>query len=392
MHENGLQKFFAYAALFLLPFPALNFGISFTVGDVFLLLAIALNGNELTRIHTFQIPFLLAVPFFLLSALMDADGGLISVAQIIYIWGVVLPFGWTAFTSLTLPRVAQVLLLSAAVNAVVAVGQSALILPMLNTQKTIVIGREIARAAGLSNACNSLVMGLTPCFLLLPYLRSPRLRVLFLLVLVAGLLASVSKSILLAIPGLCFYFWRDGEKKKIVPTLLLATVVGTIAIDHFWGLDNLWDKMGQTTDRRVHNTGTSFDTRAELVEIALTHAADCYFLGYGTEGTLQRISEATDSTVHVYYLGLVVIAGLPAALLLLAGMSILVKELWRAGELNFAVFLAVHMMACLVMTVLLLSLQSLPFMVAGAALVRKTRPAAVAETLPSADWHAGQFC
>jgi len=392
MQGSNFQKVFAYAALFLLPFPALNFGVSFSVGDVFLLLAIAMNGSELTRIHTFQIPFLLAVPFFLVSALMDADGDLISVAQIVYIWGVVLPFGWTAFTNLTVPRIAQVLLLSAAVNAAVAVGQSTLMLPMLSDQKTIVIGREIARAAGLSNACNSLVMGLTPCFLLLPYLRSAHLRVLVLLVLVAGLLASVSKSILLAAPGLCFYFWRDGEKKRIVPVLLLATLFGSMAIDHLWGLDEIWDKMNQTADSRIQHTDTSIDTRWELVEIALDYAGECYLFGYGTEGTLQRIGDATDSTVHVYYLGLVVIAGVPAAILLTLGMLLLAKDVWQAGEVNIAVFLAVHMAACLVMTVLLLSFQSLPFMVAGAVLVRKTRPAAVTDRLPLRDWQAGQFC
>jgi hypothetical protein len=55
MDGNRLQRFFAYGALFLLPFPSLNFGVSLTCGDVFLVLAMLLNAGEVTRIHPFKV-------------------------------------------------------------------------------------------------------------------------------------------------------------------------------------------------------------------------------------------------------------------------------------------------------------------------------------------------
>lgn len=381
-----LQVVLAHAALFLLPFPALNFGVSLTAADVFLLGAVLLNAQELLRLHRFQLPFLAALPFFLISALTDADGDLISVVQILYIWGFVLPFGWCAFTQLPRRRIAQVVLFSAVLNSTVAAGQNAMILPMLESQRTILIHGEVARAAGLSNGCNSLVMGLTPCFLLLPYLQRSWMRVVVLLVLVLGLLSSVSKSVLLAAPGLLFYLWKERQKGHVLPALALAAGLGVAGIQWFYGWEDFVDRLVETLDARMQNTESSIDTRAELIAIAADYVPQCIVYGFGTEGTHARISEAADNTVHMYYLGLVVIAGLGAAALLMWGMWLQLRQLWAQGDVCFAAFLAAHLLACLVMTVLLLSFQSLPFMLAGAVISRgeKRQPAAARPIRPPA--------
>ena len=74
----SLQVACAATALFLLPFPALNFGVSFTFADVFLVTAVLLNATQLVRLQAFQVPFLMALPLFVISTLLDPDGGLIE--------------------------------------------------------------------------------------------------------------------------------------------------------------------------------------------------------------------------------------------------------------------------------------------------------------------------
>ena len=66
------------------------------------------------------------------------------------------------------------------------------------------------------------------------------------------------------------------------------------------------------------------------------------------------------------------IAGIPATLLLMWGMWSQLSGLWKIGEVSTAAFVAAHLIACLVMTVLTLSFQNLPFMVGGAVLARRS--------------------
>ena len=95
---SSLQRVFATVALFLLPFPALNFGVSFTIADVFLVVAVLLNAPRLLQLQGFQIPFLCALPLFVLSTLFDPDGGMVELIQVFYIWAV-------SYTHLTLPTI-----------------------------------------------------------------------------------------------------------------------------------------------------------------------------------------------------------------------------------------------------------------------------------------------
>ena len=375
MQDNPLQRSCAYAALFLLPFPALNFGTSFTFGDVFLVLAVLLNAGALFQLQSFQLPFLLALPFFLVSGLLDADGGVISMVQTVYIWGFVLPFGWCAFAGIPLSRMAAVLLSSAVISSMIATGQGVGWIPALANQRLIEFNVGFSRGAGLSLKCNSLVMILTPCFLLVCYLRSFPARLLVIAALVPGMLAAVSKSVLLAIPGLAWFVWREPRRRWILATLAGVMIPWT----SFNGrTTEVLHNFSELIDRRVRRIDGSLDNRAELAEIAWERAGECMLYGFGATGSAERVARATNNTVHIYYLGVVLIAGWPGALLTFWGMALVVRGLWRSGERNLAMYVVMHLLACSVMTVLLVSFQSLPLMVAGAALagrVHLTEPA-----------------
>lgn len=371
MQDNALQKFFAYAALFLLPFPALNFGVSFTVADVFLLLALLLNLNDLLRVQAFQIPFLLAVPFFLLSALRDPDGDLTSTVQVLYIWGVVMPFGWCAFTNIAPRRIAYVLLLAATVNSAIAAGQCAQLLPEFANQTVIDSGKTMNRGAGLSLACNALVMQLTPCFLLLPYLRQSSVRLTQLLALVVGMASSLSKATILGIPGILYYFWYEPKKRRVLCMLAAGTMLA-LATQRQHGIGDFVLRWHAYAQARIEKSADSLANRQELIDFALDWYPECYVTGFGWGGA-NALMRQVHSNVHVYYVGLMIIAGIPAVTLMLWGFTLLLKGLWQSGEVHFACFLAAHLLACIVMTALVISFQSLPLMVAGAVLVHRQR-------------------
>jgi hypothetical protein len=327
-------------------------------------------GHALRQVYAFQIPLLLAFPLFLLSHLLDPDGDVVTVLQICYVWGFLVPFGWCAFVNIPLRRIAYLLLASNVLSATIGVGQFVGWIPDLPTQKVIQFKGSLRRAAGLMLQCNSLSMALTPCFLLLPYLPRVWPRIAVCLTLLLGYTATVSKSMILAVPGLLFYFlWREPEKRKF---FLAAVIVGLVGLgllaQSSAGPSIMWDLALEAMQHRLDGAENSYDERSKLVEIALEYSKECFLLGFGTEGTMIRISESTGNTVHVFYLGLVVIAGYPAAALVITGMLTIVGTLWKQREYNIAMYLTAQMLAISVMTVLCLSFQYTSLMVAASVL------------------------
>ncbi len=369
---NTLQLFFAHVALFLLPLPALKYtSTSITLADFFLVPAIVMNlGYALRQIYAFQIPLLLAFPFFLLSHLMDPDGELITVFQICYVWGFLVPFGWCAFVNIPLRRIAYLLLAANVLSVSVAIGQFIGFVPDLPTQKVIQFRGSLRRAAGLMMQCNALTMSLTPCFLLLPYLPRVWPRIATCSMLFMGFMSTVSKSMILSFPGILFYFlWREPEKRKFLFSALAMSLIGLELLSHTnTGPAQLWELANEAAQHRLGGVDNSIEERSELVRIALDYSKQCLLLGFGTQGTMIRISESTGNTVHVFYLGLVVIAGYPAAVLVGAGLLLILGKLWAQREYNIAIYLTAHMLALTVMTVLCISFQYGPFMIAASVL------------------------
>ena len=370
--SETLQTTCATGALFLLPFPALNFGVSFTYADVFLVMAVALNATQLVRLQGFQVPLLMAAPLFVLSALLDPDGGLIELVQVIYIWGFVVPFGWLAFAGLTLRRMILTVLASAVINAIVAVGQGAGYIPELGNQHIIDFGGGFSRAAGLSLKCNSLVMSLTPCLMLIPYLGRLKWRLGTLLVLVPGLLAAVSKSIVFALPGVIWYVWHEPKRRGVAAFLCLLGLVWVIRGEGITGVGDLYYHFSDLVSKRIDRIEESVDERIELMRVSLEYADETLLLGYGPSGTHVRVSAMTHNTVHVYYLGVLLSGGLPAAALAFAGMGMIVVGLWKQGARHVCLYVLSHLLALSVMTALLVSFQVLPFLVGAAVLSQLT--------------------
>lgn len=367
---HAMQRFCASVALFLLPFPALNFGVSFTFADVFLVLAVLLNAGELLKLRPFQVPFLLAMPLFVLSAFLDPDGGLIELVQVLYIWGFVFPFGWAAFTRLPIRHIVGVILVSAVINAAIATGQGAGYLPELGNQHVIEFGGGFSRAAGLSLKCNSLVMSLTPCVLLVPCLTRVVARVGVLVALVFGLLAAVSKSVIFAVPGIVWYLWHEPRRKQVVVGLLVLVLSWPLVTGGTGALGDLWYRFSDLVTKRFERMEGSVDERVELMRISLDHASDTLLVGYGPAGAHVRVSEMTTNVVHVYYLGVLLAGGLPALLLVLLGMSMICAGLWRQGRRHVALYVLSHLLSLTVMTALLVSFQALPLLVGGAILAQ----------------------
>ncbi len=368
-----IQSFCAQAALFLLPLPAIKYTeTSLTLADLFLIPAVLLNFSHALKLHAFQIPFLLALPINLLSHMLDPDGTLIPILQIVYLWGFLVPFGWCAFVNLPEKRIAYLLLIASSLSCLVAIGQFTGYLDTLPTQRMIDY-KDSRRAAGLVAQCNALTMALTPCFLLLPQVRQASLRILFLFLLLGGIASTVSKSAIMAVPGLLLYFfWREPEKRRVLLWLTGAGIVGLLVFNRGASVAELVDKLNAVVEFRLSKAETSFDDRAHLARVALEHSDECKFLGYGTEGTYRMMTTAggVGQTVHVFYLGLMLIEGWAALGLTVLGFFVLFASLWTLRKYNDAIFLGAHLLAISVTTVLYLSYQYYPFLIAAAAIVR----------------------
>lgn len=370
---SQIQSFCAQAALFFLPLPAIKYTVtSLTLADLFLVPAILLNIGHALRVHSFQIPFLLAFPILLLSHMLDQDGTLTAILQMVYLWGFLIPFGWCAFVNLSPQRIAYLLLIASGLSCVFAMGQFAGVLPTLPTQKMIEL-KDSSRAAGLVLQCNSLTMALTPCFLLLPYIRQASLRILFLLLLLGGIASTVSKSAILAVPGLLFYFfWREPEKARVLRWLAVAGVFGVIALSRGANIAELVSQLNSTIEFRLSKADASVSDRAHLAQVAFEQSSECLLVGFGTEGTYRVMTSqaGVGQTVHVFYLGLLLIEGWTALILTLVGFLGLLVSLWSLRKYNDAIMLGTHLLAISVTTVLYLSYQYYPFVIAAAAIVR----------------------
>ena len=371
--SSQVQLFCAQAALFFLPLPAIKYTEpSLTLADLFLIPAILLNFSHAMKLHAFQIPFLLALPLNLLSHMLDPDGNLIPVFQMVYLWGFLVPFGWCAFVNVPPRRIAYLLLIASGLSCLFAMGQFTGFVPTLPTQK-IIDYKDSSRAAGLVLQCNSLTMALTPCFLLLPQVRQASLRILFLLLLLAGIASTVSKSAIMAVPGLLFYFfWREPEKARVLRWLAAASVLGLLVFNRGASVADLVDKLNTVVELRWSNADSSVSDRAHLARVAFEHSDECLFLGYGTEGTYTVMTSRAGmgQTVHVFYLGLVLIEGWTALGLTVIGFLTLLTSLWTLRKYNDAILLGAHLLAISVTTVLYLSYQYYPFLIAAAAIVR----------------------
>lgn len=369
MQTRRLQQVFAFAALLMLPWPALRpTAQSITYGDLLLLPAILLNIDHVGKIRGWQIPLLVSLPLILLSQVADPDGSIISVAQAIYIFAVLLPFGWVAFANFRPRTLIAGFLISLSISAMVGCLQLGGFIGQVGNQSIWALSGGAIRSAGLSISCSGLCLSLSPVFVLLLYVPDYRKRMVFLLLLVLGLMATLAKSSIFAGAGLTYYLLKEPNRRGVlVVGVILATMcVGLFATSS--GIRGATTRVYETVAYRVDKAGFSFYERTSTLRFSLRYLSRCSIIGMGTEGTTRELQQHFGNTVHVFHIGLVLIAGFPAAVLQWSGIGMLIVSSFRCGQRPAAVMLMCHMLALCTMTILMTSFQYVPFMICASIL------------------------
>ncbi len=369
MQTRRLQQVFAFAALLMLPWPALRpTAQSITFGDLLLLPAILLNIDHVGKIRGWQIPLLISLPLILLSQVADPDGSIISVAQALYIFAIVLPFGWVAFVNFRPRTLIAGFLISLSISAIVGGLQLGGFVGQVGNQSIWALFGGAIRSAGLSISCSGLCLSLSPVFALLLYVPDHRKRMLFLLLLSLGLLATLAKSAIFACAGLGYYLLKEPNRRGVVvvAAILIAMCAGLFMTSA--KLRNATARVYDTVTYRVDKAGFSFYERTSTLRFSLGYLSRCAVIGMGTEGTTKELRQHFGNTVHVFHIGLVLITGFPAAVLQWTGFGMLIASSFRSGQHPAAVMLLCHMLALCTMTMLMTSFQYVPFMICAAIL------------------------
>tara|TARA_R110002072_G_scaffold303099_1_gene493506 strand:+ start:237182 stop:238384 length:1203 start_codon:yes stop_codon:yes gene_type:complete len=369
MQTRRLQQIFAFAALLMLPWPALRPAAqSITFGDLLLLPAILLNIDYVGKIRGWQIPLLASLPLIVLSQVADPDGSIIGVAQAIYIFGVVLPFGWVAFVNFRPRTLIAGFLLSLSLSAIVGGLQLGGFIGQVGNQSIWALSGGAIRSAGLSISCSGLCLSLSPVFALLLYVPDYRKRMVFLLVLVLGLLATLAKSTIFASAGLAYYLFKEPNRRGVlvVAAIVLAMCAGLFTVSP--RIRNATSRVYDTVTYRVDKAGFSFYERTSTLRFSLRYLSRCAIIGMGTEGTTKELQQHFGNTVHVFHIGMVLVVGFPAAVLQWTGFGMLIVSSFRSGQKPAAVMLFCHMLALCTMTMLMTSFQYVPFVICASIL------------------------
>lgn len=123
-----------------------------------------------------------------------------------------------------------------------------------------------------------------------------------------------------------------------------------------------------TLTYRVDHAGFSIYERTSTMRFAAGFLSRCSVIGMGTEGTTKVLSQHFGNTVHVFHFGLVLVAGIPAALLIWTGFGLLIASCFQAGQHPVAIMVICHLLALCSMTLLLTSFQYMPFVIAASVL------------------------
>lgn len=369
MQTRRLQQVLAFAALLMLPWPALRpTAYSITFGDLLLLPAILLNIDQVGRIRGWQIPFLASVPLILISQVVDPDGSIVDVAQALYIFAVLLPFGWVAFVRFRPRTLITGFLISLSISSMVGGLQLGGFIGQVGSQSIWALYGGAIRSAGLNISCSGLCMSLSPVFALLLYIPDYRKRMIFLLLISLGMLATLAKSAIFATAGLFYYLVREPNRRGVlvVGTLLLGMLAGLFATSD--GLRKTTSRVYDTVSYRVDKAGFSFYERTSTLRFSLRYLSRCSLIGMGTEGTTRELRQHFGNTVHVFHIGMVLIVGFPAALLQWTGYGMLIMSSLRSGQHPAAVMLLCHLLALCTMTMLMTSFQYVPFVICASIL------------------------
>lgn len=369
MEPLQLRAAFAYLAIVLLACPALRpMEYSVTFGDLCLVMAILLNLETAFRIQPFQIPLLAAMPFMIASQMFDPDATVVEIAQCVYVYGIVLPFGWVAFSGLAPRKLISVFLCAIVANGLIAVAQNAGLIGAFGWAR-IWATRDTYRAAGFSLTCSSLCMTLTPVYPLLLYLRSYRYRIIVLVIITLGILATLAKSSVFALPGLIYYLIREpnrtGVVRLIVGLSLLSVCVFFYSPTVQWQVYDFFESLSH----RIGYLDDSLGERRSTLRYAMGYVPECYVIGLGYAGTHFELTQHLGNTVHVFHVGLPLIGGLVCAVLHYIGVFVLIRRSLKLKHEPLAVLMIGQHLALCTMPVLMHSFQYIPYVLIGGVIV-----------------------
>ncbi len=368
MDVRRLQLLLAYGALIFVPWPSLRpFEFSLTFGDVFLIGAVLLNADQLFQLRPFQVPLLLSFPFVLISQVMDPDGGIVEIMQTIYIFGVLLPFGHLAFANMEPKTFLSVFLSAQGVSCSVAVLQMLGVVGPIG-QQLLWETREATRAAGLNMSCSGLCMCLTSLFCLLPYLSSYRQRVFLLCIIGMGMLATLAKSTIFAIPALFFFLVWEPNRNRVLTAMGIIAVAAGGAWAFSADIQNSVASVYDSVFYRVENAEFSVYERMSTLNYALGQISNCVVVGLGYNGTSITLTQHLNNTVHVYHVGLILIGGMVCTAFHYWGYFLMMKEALGLRQPAIIIVILSHWLSVCTMTVLMHSFQYTPYLMCGAIL------------------------
>jgi hypothetical protein len=365
MQPNRLQRTFAYLALIFLPWPCFRpIDISLTYGDIFLVAAAILNANSLFQMRGFQIPFLMSLPFILITQVADTEASVIEAAQSLYIFGFVLPFGWIAFSTLPFHRVITALILSMCLSSLVAVAQNLGYVGEIGWQ-SVWATRDSYRGAGLSLSCSALCMTITPLFALLVYVPKFTLRLTCLVILLLGLFATLAKSAIFAIPAILYYLITEPNRRGITRVVTVGVGLGILFFAFSSSGQRMFAAIIDAVIFRIDKTHVSVWERTSTLRFAMSYLPECYFLGLGYKGTHVELTQHLGNTVHIFHVGLPLIGGVAGALLHYMGVYLLLGGVKSKRQTAAVVLLISHLLAVCTMPVLMHSFQYIPYLICG---------------------------
>jgi hypothetical protein len=365
MQPNRLQQTFAYLALIFLPWPCFRpIDISLTYGDIFLVAAALLNANSFFQTRGFQIPFLMSLPFILITQVADAEASVIEAAQSLYIFGLVLPFGWVAFSTLPFHRVVTTLILSVSFSSLVAVAQNMGFVGEIGYQN-VWATRDSYRGAGFSLSCSALCMTITPLFALLVYMPKFTLRLTCLLILLLGLFATLAKSAIFAVPAILYYLVTEPNRRGITRLVAVGSILGIMFFAFSSSGQQMFANIIDAVLFRIDKTHVSVWERTSTMRFAMSYLSECYVIGLGYNGTHAELTQHLGNTVHIFHIGLPLIGGIVGALFHYAGVYLLLAGLKSKRQKAGVVLMLSQLLAVCTMPVLMHSFQYIPYMICG---------------------------
>ena len=200
--------------------------------------------------------------------------------------------------------------------------------------------------------------------------------------LTIGLIATMAKSTIFALPAFLFYLYWEPHRKRVLSLFMVVLVVVGVVV---WSSSSFQTRIGNIVDnitRRVDKTDHSLWERTSTLMFAVGVIPECYIFGLGYEGTGEYLTQNLGNTVHVYHIGLILIGGAVGAGLHYWGICSMCATAMSHRQLPLVVLIFSHWLSVCTMPVQMLTYQYAPYVLVATILhsqIKLTTTAARAE-------------